>query len=187
MEVFGQRNLMAYDIGCEFQSTVMSSSLADQFDELSWRICVNAFHGYTHNFSCQVKNHPNAIEGMGLEDLETLERVFSSSNQLASVTRYASSYNRHVFIDMFFKNWDDEKYRNIATMIYNNYTQALHIINTESPIVADAKVVLDVSDNDLQQWQSEQAAYFASLGKEPDYNVHGVAYVELLQELRNVR
>jgi hypothetical protein len=43
---------------------------------------------------------------MGLEDLETLERVFSSSNQLAAVTRYMSKYCRRVFIDLFFKQWD---------------------------------------------------------------------------------
>jgi hypothetical protein len=185
LDVFKERNLVGYDIGCSFDTTIKSSSLADRFIGSSWRMCVNAFHGYTHNFGCQVKNHPNAIDGMGLEDLETLERVFSSSNQLASVTRYASSYNRHVYIDMFFKNWDDEKYRNLGTMIYNNYTQALDIINTESPILSEAKMSLGVSDDDLEAWQAEQAAYFSSLGKEPDHNVHGVAYVELLQKLRD--
>ena len=180
-----ERNLLAYDIGCSFQSTVQSSSLAHKFNELQWRICVNAFHGYAHNFGCQVKNHPNAIEGIGLEDLETLERVFSSSNQLASVTRYASSYNRHVYIDLFFKNWDSDKYRNLGTMIYHNYAQALNIITTDSLILEEALISLGVSDDDLKKWQAEQAAYFASLGKEPDYNIHGVAYVELLQKLRD--
>jgi hypothetical protein len=187
LDVLKERILMAYDIGCSFESTIRSSSLADQFSKLQWRICVNAFHGYTHNFGCQVKNHPNGIQGMGLEDLETLERVFSSSNQLAAVTRYASSYNRHVYIDLFFKNWDSEKYRNLGTMLYNNYAQALDIIATESPILAEAQKSLDVSDNDLKQWQAEQTAYFASLGKEPEYNVHGVAYVELLQKLRDTK
>lgn len=176
---------MAYDIGCSFESTILSSSLADTFTKSMWRICVNAFHGYTHNFGCQVKNHPNTIEGMGLEDLETLERIFSSSNQLAAVTRYASSYNRHIYIDLFFKNWDNEKYRNLGTMLYNNYTQALNIIATETQILEEAKTSLNVSDEDLKKWQDEQAAYFASLGEETEYNVHGVAYVELLQKLRD--
>ena len=64
---------MAYDIGCSFKETIAQSSLAELFEMRNCRCCVNAFHGYSHNFACQVKNHPNIIEGMGLEDLETLE------------------------------------------------------------------------------------------------------------------
>ena len=58
---------------------------------------------------------------MGIEDLETLERIFSFSNQLAAVMRYASAYHRQVFIDLFFKQWDEEKYQNLGLMLYNNY------------------------------------------------------------------
>jgi hypothetical protein len=55
----------------------------------------------------------------------------------------------------------------------------------ESPILAEAKTSLGVSDDDLKNWQAEQASYFATLGKEAEYNTLGVAYVELLQKLRN--
>ena len=54
---------------------------------------------------------------MGLEDLETLERVFSSSNALAGVTRYASAYWRRMYIELHFKQWDEDKYSNLATML----------------------------------------------------------------------
>ena len=100
MQTFGDSHaLVGYDVRCQFADTVAQSSLSAEFKQLSWRICVNAFHGYAHNFACQLKNHPNVIEGMGLEDLETLEHVFSASNALATVTQYASAFCCRVFIN----------------------------------------------------------------------------------------
>ena len=81
LHVLGPRLLMGYDIGCVFQKTISSSSLGPQFAESKSRCCVNAFHGYSHNFACQTRNHPNVIDGVGIEDLETMERIYSSSNQ----------------------------------------------------------------------------------------------------------
>lgn len=121
LEVFGERTLMAYDVGCNLDKTINSSSLGDKFKRLKCRCCVNAFHGFAHNYACQCQNHPHGIVGMGIEDLETLERIFSFSNQVAIVTRYASAYHRRVFIDLFFKQWDSDKYQNLGLMLYNNY------------------------------------------------------------------
>jgi hypothetical protein len=187
MDVLGGQNLYGYDIGCSFASTVQSSSLGPRFQELGSRFCVNAFHGYAHNYRCQVKNHPNFVEGMGLEDLETLERVFSSSNHVAPLTRYASAYNRRVFIDLHFRNWDNEKYQNLGTMIYNNYVQALDILEKDTISLAEAQVSLGIRDEDLRRWQEEQQAYFEILGQEPEYDVHAVSYVEHLQKLRDIK
>jgi hypothetical protein len=187
MEVLGDRHLYGYDIGCSFQSTVLSSSLGARFQTTGSRFCVNAFHGYAHNYACQLKNHPIFVEGMGLEDLETMERIFSASNHVAPLTRYVSAYNRRVFIDLFFNTWDDDKYQNLGTMIYNNYMQALGIIEAESIALADAKASLVIQDRDLERWQEEQQAYFETLGQEPEYDVHAVAYVELLQKLRDIK
>jgi len=124
---------------------------------------------------------------MGLEDLETMERIFSASNQVAPLTRYASAYNRRVYVDMFFKNWDDEKYLNLGTMLYNNYVQALKIIRTEGSALADTKASLGIGDGDLEKWTDEQEKYFETLGKEPEYDIHAVTYVELLQKLRDIK
>jgi len=145
---------------------------------------VNAFHGYTHNWACQKENHPNVIRGLGLEDLETLERVFSASNAVAAVTRCATAYRRHVFIDMFFRQWDEEKYQNLATMLWNNYRQALDIVEHESVALADALRSLKITEADLERWEAEEVVYFKTLGQESEWDVHAIAYVELLQELR---
>lgn len=120
---------------------------------------------------------------MGLEDLETLERVFSSSNQLAPITRYASAYHRRLFIDMFFKQWDSDKYQNLGLMLYNNYVQALEILDTEQAALDEAMVSLQISEADLLHWHAEEKQYLATLGREPDENLQAVAYVELLQKL----
>jgi Kyakuja-Dileera-Zisupton transposase len=186
LELLGERQLVGYDIGCAFRSTIESSLLGESFRQLNCRTCVNAFHGYSHNYACQVRDHPNNIEGMGVEDLETLERVFSASNALAGVTRYMSAYRRRVFYDLFFKQWDAEKYANLGTMLYNNYTQALRIIDDGEVAVQEAVRSLNIAGGDLDKWIIEEADYFSKLGKEPEWDIHAMAYVELLQEWRAI-
>ncbi|KAG6896570.1 hypothetical protein C0992_007383 [Termitomyces sp. T32_za158] len=129
-------------------------------------------------------NVPNNIEGMGLEDLETLERVFSASNQLAPVTHYMSKHRRHVFIDLFFHQWDDEKYENLGTMLLNNYNQALQIIKKDGPELESAKEQFNVQEGDLEKWRLDERHYFSSLGKEPEEHLLKIAYVERLRKLR---
>lgn len=94
LEVIDPGSASSFDIGCGFRITVEKSSLAGLANNKAHMFCVNAFHGYSHNYQCQLKNHPSIIEGVGLEDFETMEQIFSASNQLASITRYASPYHR---------------------------------------------------------------------------------------------
>ncbi|KAG0703468.1 hypothetical protein DFH29DRAFT_981912 [Suillus ampliporus] len=178
IELFGARSLGAYDIGCSFNATIQSSTLAQQFNEKGLRLCVDAFHGYAHNYKCQTKHHP-LIKGAGIEDFQCAEHLFSTANHVAPVTRYASSYHRHLFLEMFFRQWDDEKYQNLATMILNNYQQALNIVSTESVALEEAKVALDIKEE-------EEIEYFRTLGDEPEWDIHVMEYVELLQRLRDI-
>ena len=55
--------------------------------------------------------------GFGLEDLETCERVFAGSNAVARLTRHATAFHRRQFIDMYFRQWDAEKYENLGEYI----------------------------------------------------------------------
>jgi len=145
MDAIGLCLLVGYDIGCVFGGTILSSSRGAKFQESGCRTCVNAFHGYSHNYACQCKNHPNNITGIGLENLETLELVFSSSNALAAVTRHASAYRHRLYIEMHFKQWDEDKYSNLATMLRNNYYQVLDIIENDGRAVEEAKRSLGVT------------------------------------------
>ncbi|KAG1885372.1 hypothetical protein F4604DRAFT_1878101 [Suillus subluteus] len=187
LELLGERSLAAYDIGCGFASTIRSSSLGKAFEQQGCRICVDVFHGYAHNYACQTKNHPNGIQGAGIEDFGAIERFFSASNALAPVICYATAYRRSVFLDLFFKQWDDDKYLNLATMIYHNYKQSINIIASESLALDGAKVSLGIQDGDLEAWRQEEIEYIACLGKETEWDIHAMTYVELLQKLRDAQ
>ncbi len=183
MEILEDGQCTGYDISCSFEDTIKRSTLGPQFTEKNFKICVNAFHGYTHCYTCQLTNHPNVIPGAGLEDFETLERIFSASNQLASVTRYATPFRRHQLIDDYFRQWDAEKYANTGTFLLNNYTQALDIIRTGSIELAEAFQVHDLTNAILDEWEQKEKVFFAQLGKECEWDTYAVVYVQALQEL----
>ena len=187
LELFKEKLLIGFDIGCVFKTTLLNSSLGPKFKASGSRVCVNAFHGYSHSYPCQVQHHPNVIEGIGIEDLETLERTFSKSNKLASVIRFASAYCRRALIHMFFQQYDEEKYTATGSMLYNNYIQALEIICNLTPKLTEALRILNIDLNMLKQWEAEEAAYFKILRDEAQEDVFAVAYVEGLQELQALR
>ncbi|KAK7045872.1 hypothetical protein VNI00_007301 [Paramarasmius palmivorus] len=186
LDVIGEDWIMGYDIGCAFTSTTDKSSLGSKFKEKGCRLCVNAFHGYSHDAECQRVHHPINILGMGLEDLETLERVFSSSNQLAAVTRFASSFRRRMYIDLFFQHWDREKYQALGTMLYNNYVQALDILRQDGESLKADLAHLQLTEADLDRYFDDEAKHMRELGRETDEDLHAIAYVELLIKHRDV-
>lgn len=175
-----------YDIGCSFETTVKNSSIGQDFTKKNGRFCVPAFHGYTHNHVCQLKYHPNSIEGIGLEDLETLERVFGSSNELAPVTRYVSAYRRRLFIEAFLKQWDEDKWLHIGTFMLENYLQALKILLEDAAALQQSTVYHNIDDKTMEEWAREELELFASLGEEDEKDIHQIAYVEALQRLQEL-
>ncbi|KAI0338442.1 hypothetical protein BDW22DRAFT_1337893, partial [Trametopsis cervina] len=178
--------LAGYDIGCSFATTISSSSLGPLFHASGSRFCVCAFHGYSHCYVCQLQYHPNIIPGAGLEDLETMERIFAQTNMLASVTRYASPYRRRLFIEAYLRQLDEDKYLNSGTFILNNYKQAIDIIENDGTALEDAMRSLDISEQDLDHWEAEELNFFSHLGEEDPHDMHAVAYVECLQQLRSL-
>ena len=187
LEVFRDRWVCAFDVGCSFQGTLQRSpKLGQIFKDSGSRICVNAFHGYSHSYSCQQHHHPNGIKGMGLEDLETMERIFSLSNQLAPIIRYTSAYRRRVLIQMYFQRWDEERYLALGKFLYDNFIQAREIINEKETLVTHSLRELQLTPQDLARFKAEEGTYLASLQKEDDRHLHAVAYVQALEELRSV-
>ncbi|KAI1782950.1 hypothetical protein LXA43DRAFT_904545, partial [Ganoderma leucocontextum] len=184
LEVFDDRWLCGFDIGCSFQGTVAHSpKLAQKFKDSGSRICVNAFHGYSHSYLCQQHHHPNIIVGMGLEDFETMEHIFSLSNQLAGVIRYTSAYRRRALIQMYFQRWDEERYQSLGKFIYDNFIQAREIIDTKEPLVQESLLALSLTVEDLKTLAEDERSYVGSLQKEDDRHIHAVAYVQALEEL----
>ena len=177
--------MCAYDIGCAMETTVKRSSLGPETARKNLRFCVPAFHAYSHNHACQLLYHPYNIHGMGIEDVETLERVFSGSNILAPITRYMSPFRRRLFIEAYLRQWDEDKKLNTGTFILGNYTQALEILEQETAVIKSLEYQ-GITNDDIKQWQPDELDFFARLGEEPSHNIHAIAYVELLQKLRDL-
>lgn len=184
LEVLPPTSASGMDINCGFSITAGNSKLAPKIEDKSHKFIVNAFHGYSHNYRCQKKNHPTVVQGAGLEDFETMERIFSASNALASVTRYASPYRRRLFIDTFFHQWDLDKFDNLGTFILNNYKQALSTLSEDVPALRKSMEQFNLTEADLDRWEEEETEFFSQLGKEPEGNTLQVEYVELLQALQ---
>ncbi|THG92734.1 hypothetical protein EW026_g8267 [Hermanssonia centrifuga] len=172
---------IGYDIGCAFTSTVNSSPLVGPLaHEHGLTFAVNAFHGYAHNRLCQLSNHPLYKDGFGLEDLETLERIFSSSNNVARTIRYASQFHWKQALDLFFMQWDEEKYAELSKFLFNNYKQALQILKDFTPEVNRMKTLLGLEDDDIKKWAHEEHKFLLDLKDEPEERVLESAYVEAL-------
>ncbi|KAG2137739.1 hypothetical protein BD769DRAFT_1291575, partial [Suillus cothurnatus] len=103
LDVYGSNGVTGYDIGCSYQKTVDASSISVKAHSNHHRFIVNSFHGHAHNRRCQLRFHPLYQHGLGLEDLETCERVFSASNAVAPVIRHASYFHWLQFIDLHFQ------------------------------------------------------------------------------------
>ncbi|KAF8438667.1 hypothetical protein L210DRAFT_3403971, partial [Boletus edulis BED1] len=108
---------IGHDIGCASKVTVANSVLGERAKQAGIRIIVNAFHGFAHHRLCQLQNHPLYQPGFGNEDLETCERIFSSSNSTAVLIRHASLFHWKQFLDLHFDQWDSDKYLELSRFI----------------------------------------------------------------------
>jgi len=66
---------------------------------------------------CQLQYHPLYLPGTGLEDFETCERVFSSSNATAALIHHASYFHYIQYLDLHFSQWDADKYAELSTLL----------------------------------------------------------------------
>lgn len=139
-------------------------------------------HGYAHNRLCQTTYHPNYLEGAGLEDFEGCERVFSSSNDLARITRFTTPYHRHQRIDIHFQTWDSDHYANLGTFAFENAKQAIGIIQEHDARLAEDGNASIINDEKCAQWLRDEKEYLSGLKKEPEEATLGVEYVEGLEK-----
>jgi len=108
IQVYGSDQMIGYDIGCSFSATIKVSSISKWACKEKLLCCVNAFHGHVHKRICQLSHHPLYLPGLGLEDLETCERIFSASNVVAHLVRHASYYHWLQFLDLHFDSWNQD-------------------------------------------------------------------------------
>ncbi|KLO06443.1 hypothetical protein SCHPADRAFT_917527 [Schizopora paradoxa] len=185
IDVFGDNILVGYDIGCGFSSTANNSPLFGPIvRKTGAQFCVNSFHGHAHCRKCQLEWHPTFVEGTGLEDFETCERVFSESNRVAATTRHTSAFHRRQAILRHFERWNNDKYSELSRFICNNYMQALENINTLEETLKEKKAELGIEDDDIfRRWANGERAYLRAMEAAPKLDRLAVQYVKTLQEL----
>ncbi|KAG1745399.1 uncharacterized protein EDB91DRAFT_1049934, partial [Suillus paluster] len=183
LDVYGLDGVTGYDIGCSYQKTVDAGSISAKAHSNHHRFIVNLFHGHAHNRRCQLQFHPLYQHGLGLEDLEMCERIFSGSNAVAPVIRHTSYFHWLQFIDLHFQQWDSDRYLELSTFLYNNYQQALAIIDDLSPAVEELKLALKISDGDFERWNMEELEFLESLMEEMEEDIDTMTYVDALQSL----
>ncbi len=202
IDELGDDQTVGHDIACSFTATLRDSSISEKVREHRLSMSVNAFHGHAHNRRCQLKNHPLYRTVLGLEDLETCERVFSASNAVARVIRFASHFHWQQFLELHFKQWNEDRYADISRpvlflpsfasrsillsgkFLFNNYKQALKIITEFTPQLMAYKQSTGITDADIQRWPEDELKYLNDLQTEPEVDAVPVAYVESLMTLK---
>ncbi|KAG8917714.1 hypothetical protein FRC02_002907 [Tulasnella sp. 418] len=172
--------LVGYDIGCSLKKTVSRSRFSSKF---SGRFVIPAMHGYAHNRHWQLFHHPKYVQGSGLKDFETCECSFSSSNDLARTTQYATAFHRKQSIHRHFQQWDADKLLALGPFTFNNYKQALDIIAEYGNIFAQVWVLEHIKLLEFEQWLEDEAMYLGSLKKEPKEETIGIAYITAPEKL----
>ncbi|KAK7435868.1 hypothetical protein VKT23_019399 [Stygiomarasmius scandens] len=154
------KKAFGYDIGCQFKGTVEKSPLAELAAAENLKILIGILHGHAHGRLCQIDNLMTYVEGAGIEDLEACERYFSQSNALASATRYASEFHRRQMIAEYAYHQDNfETYANLSKFIYNNYRQALEILQTNDVVARGMRAAGLTKAEEIEQWLEEEKDY----------------------------
>lgn len=113
---------LASDIGCALRATIARSARVGPLArEWELDVFVNAFHGWKHCRKCQCRFHPLYRMGVGLEDFEGMERVFSASNAVARCVRLASHYHWMQAYDLHFRQWDEDKYTALSKHLLTDF------------------------------------------------------------------
>ena len=75
----------------------------------------------------------------------------------------------------------------LANFIYQNYCQALEIIQIQSPHLAELSQKLGAGEDDYENYLRKECDYLASLRSEPADEQAQAEYMELLFELDTMK
>ncbi|KAF8187398.1 hypothetical protein K438DRAFT_1907534 [Mycena galopus ATCC 62051] len=174
MDVFGKDIGFGYDIGCGHAKTLKNSPLGPKAKEHNFRMLVGAFHGHAHNRRCQLKYLATYVEGMGIEDLEGCEHLFSKSNRLSRSVRYASVFHRKQTIRAYLAHVDT----------FDTY--AVSILDTEKS-VKYAMAQAGVTEEMMKTRLEEEKVYLDGLLVEPEEETDQMEYYQQLVNLQDRR
>ena len=119
---------------------------------------------------------------MGLEDLETLERLFKDSNEAARLLRFASEFHFCQFCDLHQRHSDEMHYSRLSSFVVKKF-RLVH-----SSILEATGGLLDTPDNlDPKALLADKCKYISGLKEEPPEQTIKIAYVERLVMLQHAQ
>lgn len=72
----------------------------------------------------------------------------------------------------------------LGSFLYNNYVQALKIIEKHTAELSRFKTATNIDEQDFEAWHREELAYLKGCVSEPESDAVAIAYVEELQKLQ---
>ncbi|KAJ7309971.1 hypothetical protein DFH08DRAFT_719066 [Mycena albidolilacea] len=109
--------VQAYDVGCVLDRSLnLYPILSPDFRERVSFI-INAMHAYGHHWTCQIYYSPRFRLGVGLADLEGIERFWSRIRKLIGITRNQWNSRRIWMIDQYTAFVNDEGRDNLGDWI----------------------------------------------------------------------
>ena len=118
LQLCSHDQVIGHDIGCTSRTTVANSSFRACAKDLDLLVTINAFHGFMHNWHCQLHNHPLYLPGFSLEDLKTCEQIFSSLNSTATLIHHLLLFHWIQFFDLHYDQWNQDKYLKLSMSEY---------------------------------------------------------------------
>ncbi|KAJ7597935.1 hypothetical protein C8J56DRAFT_772406 [Mycena floridula] len=179
-----------YDIGCSFETTLANSPLTEEARKKGYQSLVGLFHGYAHNRLCQLRKLGTYKSGMGLEDLETCERWFANSNNLASAVRHCSIFHRRQSIAEYARHYDNfHTYPALSKFICDNYAQAAEILTSVSALKRSMREMKISSEPGVfKSWLEQERIYLESrvVGEVPEPELLRMEYLKTLEKFYQV-
>ncbi|EEB91292.1 hypothetical protein MPER_10373, partial [Moniliophthora perniciosa FA553] len=126
--------------------------------------------------------HPQYLRGVGLEDFETCERLFSQSNNLASTTRFATAFHQRQIIQEHFDFNDEDRHTASGTFIYHNYRQATERLSTDRALLEECYEQMNLSPADCEGFLNAEREHFTKDFSDPPEVTRVLDYAELLQK-----
>ena len=83
---------------------------------------------------------------------------------------------------MYFHQWDTDKYETLGNFLLNNYRQALELVCDIPTCITTLLSGRHVSDTKFVLWLEDEHKYLQSKQAEPERDLLGLKYVELLDK-----
>ncbi|THG98024.1 hypothetical protein EW026_g4083 [Hermanssonia centrifuga] len=129
------------------------------------------------------KDIGSSCQSMPFMAMPTIE----ASNAVARVIRFSSHFHWQQFLDLHFKQWNQDRYADLSKFLFNNYKQAGKIIAEFTPQLLIYKQSSGITDTDIQHWPEDELKYLNDLQIEPEIDAIPVAYVEALMTLKTAQ